>query len=93
MRPDLVRRMVLDGVGDSESYFNDVLQWGKDDMAETHKVRWVCRCAALKVTEACFRRLPDSYQPALRLAPNIVPLQFRQASPARPRLQAVSANV
>ena len=38
MRPDLVRRMVLDGVGDSESYFNDVLQWGKDGMAETHKV-------------------------------------------------------
>ncbi|KAF8596565.1 hypothetical protein BDV93DRAFT_610834 [Ceratobasidium sp. AG-I] len=37
MRPDLVRRMVLDGVGDSESYFNDVLQWGRDGMAETHK--------------------------------------------------------
>ncbi|KAF8596568.1 hypothetical protein BDV93DRAFT_548308 [Ceratobasidium sp. AG-I] len=37
MRPDLVKRMVLDGVGDSESYFNDVLQWGRDGMAETHK--------------------------------------------------------
>lgn len=37
MRPDLVKRMVLDGVSNSESYFNDVLQWGRDGMAETHK--------------------------------------------------------
>ncbi|KAF8599726.1 alpha/beta-hydrolase [Ceratobasidium sp. AG-I] len=37
MRPDLVKRMVLDGVSDAESYFDDVLQWGRDGMAETHK--------------------------------------------------------
>ncbi|KAG8696778.1 hypothetical protein FRC09_008269, partial [Ceratobasidium sp. 395] len=37
MRPDLVRRMLLDGVSNSESYYNDVLQWGRDGMAETHK--------------------------------------------------------
>ncbi|KAF8599728.1 alpha/beta-hydrolase [Ceratobasidium sp. AG-I] len=37
MRPDLVKRMVLDGVSDAESYFGDALQWGRDGMAETHK--------------------------------------------------------
>ncbi|QRW11913.1 alpha/beta hydrolase family protein [Ceratobasidium sp. AG-Ba] len=37
MRPDLVKRMVLDGVSDAQSYFNDVWQWGRDGMAETHK--------------------------------------------------------
>ncbi|KAG8736481.1 hypothetical protein FRC10_009290 [Ceratobasidium sp. 414] len=37
MRPDLVKRMVLDGVSNAESYFNDVWQWGRDGMAETHK--------------------------------------------------------
>ncbi|KAG8683990.1 hypothetical protein FRC09_015679, partial [Ceratobasidium sp. 395] len=37
MRPDLIRRMVLDGVSNSESYFNDILQWGRDGMAETEK--------------------------------------------------------
>ncbi|KAG8691381.1 hypothetical protein FRC08_010192 [Ceratobasidium sp. 394] len=38
MRPNLVKRMVLDSVLDSELYFNDVWQWGRDGMAETHKV-------------------------------------------------------
>ncbi|KAG9075531.1 hypothetical protein FS749_012786, partial [Ceratobasidium sp. UAMH 11750] len=37
MRPDLVKRMVLDGVSNAESYFNDIWQWGRDGMAETHK--------------------------------------------------------
>ncbi|KAG8694219.1 hypothetical protein FRC09_009991, partial [Ceratobasidium sp. 395] len=37
MRPDLVRRMLLDGVSNSESYYNDVLQWGRDGMAGTEK--------------------------------------------------------
>ncbi|KAG8719676.1 hypothetical protein FRC08_002275 [Ceratobasidium sp. 394] len=37
MRPNLVKRMVLDGVSNAESYFNDVWQWGRDSMAETHK--------------------------------------------------------
>ncbi|CAE6472918.1 unnamed protein product [Rhizoctonia solani] len=38
IRPDLVKRMVLDGVSDSESYFNDIKQWGRDGMQDTHKV-------------------------------------------------------
>ncbi|KAG8716478.1 hypothetical protein FRC09_015710 [Ceratobasidium sp. 395] len=37
MRPDLVRRMVLDGVSNSESYYHDALQWGRDGMTDTHK--------------------------------------------------------
>ncbi|KAG8736480.1 hypothetical protein FRC10_009289 [Ceratobasidium sp. 414] len=37
MRPDLVKRMILDGVSNAESYFNDVWQWGRDGMAETYK--------------------------------------------------------
>ncbi|KAF8599714.1 alpha/beta-hydrolase [Ceratobasidium sp. AG-I] len=37
MKPDLVKRMVLDGVSNAESYFNDVLQWGRDGITETHK--------------------------------------------------------
>lgn len=37
MRPDLIKRMVLDGVSNAESYFNDILQWGRDGMVETHK--------------------------------------------------------
>ncbi|KAJ1301776.1 hypothetical protein OPQ81_009005 [Rhizoctonia solani] len=37
LKPNLVKRMVLDGVSDSESYFNDVLQWGRDGMQDTHK--------------------------------------------------------
>ncbi|KAG9087080.1 hypothetical protein FS749_003177 [Ceratobasidium sp. UAMH 11750] len=37
MRPDLVKRMVLDSVSNAESYYNDILQWGRDSMDETHK--------------------------------------------------------
>ncbi|CAE6538282.1 unnamed protein product [Rhizoctonia solani] len=36
--PDLVNRMVLDGVSNAESYFNDVLQWGRDGMQDGSKV-------------------------------------------------------
>ncbi|CAE7104435.1 unnamed protein product [Rhizoctonia solani] len=36
--PDLVNRMVLDGVSNAESYYNDVLQWGRDGMVDGHKV-------------------------------------------------------
>ncbi|CAE6503704.1 unnamed protein product [Rhizoctonia solani] len=36
LRPNLVKRMVLDGISDSESYFNDVLQWGRDSLQDTH---------------------------------------------------------
>ncbi|QRV76812.1 alpha/beta hydrolase family protein [Ceratobasidium sp. AG-Ba] len=32
MRPDVVKRMVLDGVSNADSYYNDVWQWGKDGM-------------------------------------------------------------
>jgi len=38
LRPDLVKRMVLDGVSDSEAYFNDILRWGRSGMQDTHKV-------------------------------------------------------
>ncbi|CAE6414369.1 unnamed protein product [Rhizoctonia solani] len=38
MRPDMVKRMVLDGVSNSESYFDDILQFGRDAMQDTHKV-------------------------------------------------------
>ncbi|CEL53964.1 hypothetical protein RSOLAG1IB_06747 [Rhizoctonia solani AG-1 IB] len=37
IKPNLVRRMVLDGVSDSESYFNDLIQWGRDGMQNTNK--------------------------------------------------------
>ncbi|CAE6424887.1 unnamed protein product [Rhizoctonia solani] len=36
LKPELVKRMVLDGVSDSESYFNDVLQWGRDSLQDSH---------------------------------------------------------
>ncbi|CAE6414354.1 unnamed protein product [Rhizoctonia solani] len=37
MRPNLVKRMVLDGVSDAEAYFGDVLQWGRSGTQDTHK--------------------------------------------------------
>ncbi|CAE6393749.1 unnamed protein product, partial [Rhizoctonia solani] len=37
IKPNLVRRMVLDGVSDSELYFNDILQWGRASMHDTNK--------------------------------------------------------
>ncbi|QRW05705.1 alpha/beta hydrolase family protein [Ceratobasidium sp. AG-Ba] len=38
MRPDVVKRVVLDGVSDAEFYFDDVWQWGIDGMGDTNKV-------------------------------------------------------
>lgn len=38
MRPHLVKRMILDGVSDAESYHNDIFQWGRDGLTDTHKV-------------------------------------------------------
>ena len=35
--PDMVKRMVLDGVSDAESYFDDTLQWGRGGLANAHK--------------------------------------------------------
>ena len=40
--PELVNRMVLDGVSDAESYFNDIFQWGRDGMTDTHKAGSFC---------------------------------------------------
>ncbi|KAH7334279.1 TAP-like protein-domain-containing protein [Rhizoctonia solani] len=37
MRPNLVKRMVLDGVSDAETYFKDVLEWGKSGIRATPK--------------------------------------------------------
>ncbi|KAJ1301706.1 hypothetical protein OPQ81_008940 [Rhizoctonia solani] len=36
--PDLVNRMILDGVSNADSYFNDFLQWGRDGMQDGSKV-------------------------------------------------------
>jgi pimeloyl-ACP methyl ester carboxylesterase len=38
MRPNLVKRMVLDGVSDAEAYYNDILEWGRVGIQDTHKV-------------------------------------------------------
>ncbi|CAE6496477.1 unnamed protein product, partial [Rhizoctonia solani] len=37
IRPDLVKRMVLDGVSDSEAYYAGVLDWGRSGIQETPK--------------------------------------------------------
>lgn len=41
MYPELVNRMVLDGVVDAELYYNDVFQSGRDSMTDTHKVSFL----------------------------------------------------
>ena len=38
MNPSLVNRMVLDGVSDSNLYTNDMGDWGRSGMDDTHKV-------------------------------------------------------
>ncbi|CUA67537.1 hypothetical protein RSOLAG22IIIB_07419 [Rhizoctonia solani] len=37
IRPNLVKRMVLDGVSDSEAYFTDLLEWGRSGLQDTPK--------------------------------------------------------
>ncbi|CAE6500984.1 unnamed protein product, partial [Rhizoctonia solani] len=37
MRPHLVKRMVLDGVSNAESYHKDIYQWGVDGLTDNHK--------------------------------------------------------
>ncbi|CAE6413722.1 unnamed protein product [Rhizoctonia solani] len=37
IRPNLVKRMVLDGVYDGEAYYNDVLQWGRSALQNMNK--------------------------------------------------------
>lgn len=88
MRPDLVKRMVLDGVSDSESYFNDVLQWGRDGMVETHKV---CRANAsqclLKLIKYGYCRHSLGFSRlASTLVLSTVLSQFLQISLGRPKL-------
>ena len=93
MRPDLVKRMVLDGVSNAESYFDDVLQWGRDGVAETHKVSSLGSYLALPGTNVYFRHSPGFFQLVRRLVPNTATLLFPQASPAWPRPPRVFANV
>lgn len=38
MFPDLVQRVLLDGVSDSNLYTNNLLEWGQSGMEDTHKV-------------------------------------------------------
>ncbi|EMS24286.1 alpha/beta hydrolase, peptidase [Rhodotorula toruloides NP11] len=37
MFPDLVERVILDGVSDADSYTNDLWEWGRSGMADTRK--------------------------------------------------------
>ncbi|CAE6413702.1 unnamed protein product [Rhizoctonia solani] len=37
IRPNLVKRMVLDGVSDAEAYYDGPLQWGRAGVQDTHK--------------------------------------------------------
>ncbi|CAE6448744.1 unnamed protein product [Rhizoctonia solani] len=37
MRPNLIKRMVLDGISDAEAYFNDALEWGRSGIQDSHK--------------------------------------------------------
>ncbi|EUC55457.1 alpha beta hydrolase fold protein [Rhizoctonia solani AG-3 Rhs1AP] len=37
IRPNLVKRMILDGVSDAEAYFTDVLEWGRSGVQDTPK--------------------------------------------------------
>lgn len=51
LRPDLVKRMVLDGPVDAESYFNDILRWGRDSMRDSKKVGYTVFVVYKKFTE------------------------------------------
>ncbi|KAG8770006.1 hypothetical protein FRC12_004584, partial [Ceratobasidium sp. 428] len=52
MRPDLVKRMVLDGVADAEAWFNDVWRWGNSNVTQTTET-------LRKRLDAIFARLGD----------------------------------
>lgn len=93
MRPDLVKRMVLDGVSDAESYFNDVLQWGRDGMEGTHKVRRTYNHSVLIDTNASFRHSLASYQLVQRPALSIVLSRFLPVTLARLKLPRAFASV
>ncbi|KAG8788256.1 hypothetical protein FRC12_014787, partial [Ceratobasidium sp. 428] len=62
MRPDLAKRMVLDGVADAEAWFNDVWRWGMDGMKDTHKTltAFLSTCAEAGPTYCAFAVPPDN---------------------------------
>lgn len=84
MRPDLVKRMVLDGVVNAESYFNDALQWGRDAMDETHKVGCIV-VPQCHFTNACFRHSLGFSRLVSTLVLSDALSQFPQTNPERPR--------
>ncbi|QRV73986.1 alpha/beta hydrolase family protein [Ceratobasidium sp. AG-Ba] len=61
MRPHLVKRMVLDGVSDAESYHNDIYQWGRDGLVDTHKTLsgFFDYCAEAGPERCAFARHPN----------------------------------
>ena len=60
MRPHLVKRMVLDGVSNAESYHNDIFQWGRDGLTDTHKANLAIASAATHPNAAPYRHSPAS---------------------------------
>ncbi|EUC67704.1 alpha/beta hydrolase fold protein, partial [Rhizoctonia solani AG-3 Rhs1AP] len=73
MRPHLVKRMVLDGVCNAESYYNDVYQFCIDELADNHKVFTLLHLTSLSLTQQS--RLYKAFStPAQKLAQNAVHL-------------------
>ncbi|KAG9103495.1 hypothetical protein FRC06_010377 [Ceratobasidium sp. 370] len=66
MRPHLVKRMVLDGVSDAESYHTDIYQWGKDGLTDTHKTLsgFFDSCADAGPDRCAFARHPNTTSPS-----------------------------
>ncbi|KAG8763415.1 hypothetical protein FRC12_008558 [Ceratobasidium sp. 428] len=66
MRPHLVKRMVLDGVSDSESYHNDIYQWGRDGLTDTHKTLtgFFEACASAGPDRCAFAKHPNKTSPS-----------------------------
>ncbi|QRV97373.1 alpha/beta hydrolase family protein [Ceratobasidium sp. AG-Ba] len=62
MRPDLVKRMVLDGVSNAESYFDNLWQWGRDGIKESHKTftGFLTTCAEAGPKHCAFAIPPDN---------------------------------
>ncbi|KAF8745373.1 alpha beta-hydrolase, partial [Rhizoctonia solani] len=62
MRPHLVKRMVLDGVSDAEAYYNDVLEWGRTSIQDTHKTiaGFVSTCIEAGPTECALAARKDN---------------------------------
>ncbi|KAF8608853.1 alpha/beta-hydrolase [Ceratobasidium sp. AG-I] len=61
MYPELVNRMVLDGVSNAESYFNDIFQWGRDGMTDTHKTltEFLSSCVEAGPKRCAFATAPN----------------------------------